>query len=243
MYKLRISVCFFISLYPCTQWIYIYTEVCIEEWIEIGTENVNEGGNLGNDKFRFLDFQSEVYAEYPVKEILEYKFEYEYNAKTGEYGKEIIFKINDPEFEFLKDTTDSVNLNIPITVSSSTETNIPAGNRLFCKACSSQSAVKYGDTCWAFLNGDTNRACGCNSGGWIGSGVYYGGWTSGKCNKCGCQGGGYSGWKTNRQQKGKLPSIGLRISIKVCGSGGMYKYMFIIIYHILALKLLLFLFV
>jgi hypothetical protein len=60
----------------------------------------------------------------------------------------------------------------------------------FCKACSISSASQPGDTCWAITRTtDNHRGCGCNSGGWTGTGVYYGGWPSGTCNSCGCQGG------------------------------------------------------
>jgi len=51
-------------------------------------------------------------------------------------------------------------------------------------------ATLQGDSCWAITPiTDTNRGCGCNSGGWMGTGVYYGGWPEGSCNVCSCQGG------------------------------------------------------
>ena len=50
---------------------------------------------------------------------------------------------------------------------------------------------------------DNYRECGCNSGGWIGNGVYYGGWEVEQCNICACWGGAMAG-----------------IRIEVCGRGG-----------------------
>ena len=66
---------------------------------------------------------------------------------------------------------------------------------------------------------DNYRECGCNSGGWIGNGVYYGGWEVEQCNICACWGGAMAGYKSKGQQKGSIESLGLRITIEVCGSG------------------------
>ena len=83
---------------------------------------------------------------------------------------------------------------------------------VFCKACSASSASRPGDTCWGVLPAsDTRRGCGCNSGSWQGSGVYYGGST--ECNQCGCWGGGFAGHRENGEPKGGLPSEGLTISV------------------------------
>ena len=88
----------------------------------------------------------------------------------------------------------------------------PPAEALFCKACSASSDAKPGDSCWGVLPiSDTRRSCGCNSGGWQGSGVYYGG--EGNCNQCGCWGGAFAGHRENGEQKGGLPSVGLKISV------------------------------
>ena len=84
-----------------------------------------------------------------------------------------------------------------------------SGSATFCHACK-KNGYKWGDTCWG-LTTDTQRACGCNSGGWAGVGIYYGGYKN--PNICGGQGGGFVGYKTNGQQKGNLGSVGLVISI------------------------------
>ena len=111
---------------------------------------------------------------------------------------------------------------------------------------------RWGDTCWGLISKDSShRQCGCNSGGWAGIGIYYGGY---KKNNDGCggikvdfefshsllhtrthalidmhlliiysvtcslndsgQGGGFSGPKKDKQQKGNLPSAGLTIKIQ-----------------------------
>ena len=193
--------------------------VCVPEWVEIAVE---VPGDAGSDKFRYLDFQSEIYAEYGLGQILRYKFEYGYDSNAGTYNDEIIFTLDSPS-EFLKDTADTYALTIPIQVESSSSGIVGTGAAEFCKACSSQQMVaRFGDTCWGFTPvSDDNRGCGCNSGSWTGNGVYYGGWEPGTCNICGCWGGAMAGDKTNGQQKGGISSIGLRISVEVCGSGGM----------------------
>jgi uncharacterized membrane protein len=62
---------------------------------------------------------------------------------------------------------------------------------LFCHACT-KNGYRWGDTCWAVVpTTDYNRQCGCCSGGWTGSGVYYGGYKSPQV--CGGQGGGFTG--------------------------------------------------
>ena len=89
---------------------------------------------------------------------------------------------------------------------------VPPAEALFCKACSAASEIMPGDSCWGILPvNDTRRGCGCNSGGWQGAGVYYGGEEN--CNQCGCWGGGFAGHRENGEQKGGQPSVGLKISV------------------------------
>jgi hypothetical protein len=84
----------------------------------------------------------------------------------------------------------------------------------FCHACT-KNGYRWGDTCWAVVpSGDNNRQCGCCSGGWTGSGMYYGGYK--KQQVCGGQGGGFAGHKANGQSKGNLGSVGLTLSVS-CG--------------------------
>ena len=85
---------------------------------------------------------------------------------------------------------------------------------LWCKVCSGDDTIKYGDTCWAVTpSDDRNRDCGCNSGGWNGEGIYYGGWPGSECNWCNCWGGGFVGHKTIGERKGGLNSIGFNLSM------------------------------
>lgn len=83
---------------------------------------------------------------------------------------------------------------------------------LFCVGCV-ENGTKKGDTCWGITPvGDTHRHCGCNSGGWSGQGIYYGGYKN--PDVCGGQGGGFAGPKAMGWQKGNLPSVGLTLKVK-----------------------------
>lgn len=74
-----------------------------------------------------------------------------------------------------------------------------AGGAVFCKARTSSS--RPGDTSWGVIpKSDTNRDCGCNSGGWTGRGAYYSGSTA--CHYCSCYPGGFTGPQDYGQQKG-----------------------------------------
>ena len=120
------------------------------------------------------------------------------------------------EFDVPRGTSifgDYVDPSIPLT---NVETNqgMLADGAVFCKMCSSSSAEQYGDTCWAVLPADEpNRDCGCNSGGWAGHGIYYGGFE--QCNTCGCRSpNAFTGPRDNGEAKGGIPSAGLRIYVK-----------------------------
>jgi len=98
-------------------------------------------------------------------------------------------------------------------VTSSLDNNLKLGSTAnFCHACV-KGGTKYGDTCWGLIpKKSSHRLCGCNSGGWEGYGIYYGGYKKNN-DGCGGQGGGFAGPKKNNQQKGNLDSVGLRIKI------------------------------
>eukprot|EP01052_Picozoa_sp_SAG31_P036120 SAG31_NODE_4461_length_3213_cov_3.575145_2_plen_965_part_01 len=83
----------------------------------------------------------------------------------------------------------------------------------FCKACSESASVRPGDTCWGIVTNTQYQSCGCNSGGWRGKGIYYGGHRAGDCNQCICWGGGFAGKKSNREAKGGIDSMGLKIYV------------------------------
>eukprot|EP01084_Bolivina_argentea_P271555 462115_1 len=196
------------------------------KWTEIARENVNDAGS---DLFRYLDFGNNIYSKYSICDILKYKIEWNYGTETNKlYTDKIVFELSDSnKYHYIfEDSFNSIDPFIKINILSSTVPNIPpTDDQFFCKRCSSKYNIKYGDTCWAITNkSDTNRDCGCNAGGWVGSGIYYGGNTV--CNACGCFGGAFSGYKTTnisltdtfdqRKMYGGLPSLGLRISIQVC---------------------------
>eukprot|EP01083_Nonionella_stella_P176826 619758_1 len=184
------------------------------EWITIGTE---AKGETGSSLWRYLDFGSMIYDVYDVSQIKQYKFEWNVNSESS-YTDRIIFELADvnPNHKIFEDSLDSIHYNIKINIVSSTNSVVGVGHdQLFCKACSSSYGTRWGDTCWAILDfSDTNRNCGCNSGGWTGSGIYYGGTPSSPCT-CGCHGGAFAGYKSSGQAKGDQSSVGVRLSIGV----------------------------
>ena len=96
-----------------------------------------------------------------------------------------------PNLEILTLETNDASLNTAVSND---------GGAKFCRAAVYPN-VKPGDTSWGIIpNGSTQRGCGCNSGGWSGYGVYYGG--SIDQTNCGAQGGRFAGYKSNGQPKG-----------------------------------------
>lgn len=148
-------------------------------------------GSCGSDRIRTLSVGS-CHGSGP----------YHYKITDASGGQWVQFKSSTCIF------TSSPNLNIQITDVSSSSGHIKSGAK-FCKACGSGSA-KFGDSCWGVV-ADGHRQCGCNSGGWTGIGFYYGGYA--QCNRCACWGGGFSGIRTNGQQKGRVCNHGLKIYI------------------------------
>ena len=75
----------------------------------------------------------------------------------------------------------------------------------FCRAYA--GALIPGDTSWAIKQKDeASSACGCNSGGWQGTGSYYGGKGDGGQTVCSSWGGGWAGTAGNGVQKGGVSS-------------------------------------
>lgn len=74
----------------------------------------------------------------------------------------------------------------------------------FCRAYA--GSLIPGDTSWAVKQrAESSNACGCNSGGWQGTGSYYGGkGTSGNNDGCDPQGGGWAGTADNSVKKGGI---------------------------------------
>jgi len=153
---------------------------------------VSEGtGSCGSDRIKTLSV-GHCHGSAP----------YHYKITDASGGQWVQFKSSTCIF------TSGPNLNIEISDVSSSSGHIKSGAK-FCKACG-EGGAKYGDTCWGVV-ADGHRACGCNSGGWAGTGFYYGGYQ--KCNRCACWGGGFSGIRTPGQQKGKICNHGLKIYI------------------------------
>ncbi|CAK0844055.1 unnamed protein product [Prorocentrum cordatum] len=148
-------------------------------------------GSCGTDKIRTLSV-GHCHGSAP--------FQYKITDASG--GQWVQFKSSTCIF------TSSPDLNIQIDDVSSSSGHIKPGAK-FCKACGA-GGTKFGDSCWGVV-ADDHRHCGCNSGGWTGTGFYYGGYKH--CNRCACWGGGFSGIRTNGQQKGRICTNGLKIYI------------------------------
>ena len=162
------------------------------EWYLVAEEVV---GDSGNDDLRKLEISVPDY----------------YRVRM-EWGDADAFV----EFDMPRGTSifgDYVDPSIPLTNVATNQAMLQDG-AVFCKMCSSSSAEQYGDTCWAVLPADEpNRDCGCNSGGWAGHGIYYGGFD--QCNTCGCRSpNAFTGPRDDGQAKGGVPSAGLRIYVK-----------------------------
>eukprot|EP01084_Bolivina_argentea_P267952 455010_1 len=180
------------------------------EWVVIATEARGTTKANAGDQFRFLDFQDEIYDNYPLCNIKQYKLEY-----GSSFENSVVFELESEHYVF-EDSLQSIDLSLPITIISSTESAFSEGDSAwFCKACASDSSTRFGDTCWGVIvASDENRQCGCNSSPWHGKGLFYGG--NSDANQCGAHGGAFSGFTTYGGQKGGLASIGLRLSIMVC---------------------------
>ncbi len=90
-----------------------------------------------------------------------------------------------------------------------------AGGAVLCVA-SRDGDVRPGDTSWAVKpQDDMFNDCGCNSGGWWGRGVFYGGTRPDEQTTCCGHGGGWSGAADLGQQKGGIyPSYEAQIWIR-----------------------------
>ena len=173
-----------------------------------------------NDMMRFLDISYSTQATDMYNDP-DYTF-IGYRVSWGS-GDFVLFSFDDSDDD-LHLLGDNVGINqyTEITFLDSTVGGYGSGSSgYWCKACGTSSTSRYGDTCWGITStSDTNRGCGCNSGGWTGTGIYYGGWEGAaggdgvnECNICGCWGGAFAGYKTNGQQKGNLNSVGVTIEM------------------------------
>merc|ERR1712048_680288 len=127
---------------------------------------------------------------------------YRVRMEWGEEGAFAEFTVPPGKNIFSQEKED---LFIPVKhiVTSSLDNNLNLGSANFCHACV-KGGTKYGDTCWGLIpKKSSHRLCGCNSGGWEGYGIYYGGYKKNN-DGCGGQGGGFAGPKKEQSAKGKL---------------------------------------
>jgi hypothetical protein len=87
-----------------------------------------------------------------------------------------------------------------------------AGGAVFCRG-SQSPLVRPGDSSWAIKpKDDTHQDCGCNSGGWLGRGAFYGGHSD--ATLCNPSGGGWAGVTDDGQPKGGVKRFGVKLWIR-----------------------------
>ena len=183
----------------------------LEEWLLV-SETIGDTGSTSN-RHLSQSYPAEVVTRFNDNAYTFYGYKLEYGA-SNDY---IIFNfVDSAQDELLLGDGVGLGPNIPINIIETSISGFTEGlsTGYWCKQCSSLDNNNYGDTCWGIVpSSDGNRGCGCNSGGWAGSGLYYGGYPSGQCNICSCWDGGFAGYKSNGQQKGGLNSVGFTLSI------------------------------
>jgi hypothetical protein len=155
----------------------------------------DDSGSCGDDSIRVLDFPNACSGGAPYRVRIE-----------TQDGSEFV--------EFTTDTclfgADFADMNVEIRDVTASHGSIN-DNAQFCKACRA-GGERWGDTCWGVV-ADGHRGCGCNSGGWTGTGMYYGGFS--QATRCGSWPGSFSGFRGNGQQKGRICNNGVRILMEV----------------------------
>jgi hypothetical protein len=163
------------------------------EWTLITEDAPGSGNNCGSDSTRVLDFPDACSAGAPYRIMVE--------SHNG-----------DEWVEFKTDTCifdgSLMDMNVDIYDVTSSDGSI-GDNAEFCKACSS-GGTRWGDTCWGVVT-SSHRSCGCNSGGWTGSGMYYGGYSG--ADRCASWPGSFSGMRNYGQQKGSICTNGVKIYV------------------------------
>lgn len=160
-------------------------------WVLITEDAVGEGNNCGEDATRLLDFPDACSGGAP----------FHIRIETQDSNEWVEFKTDTCVFDA---ALEDMNVEIYEVTASNPSIN---DNSQFCKACSS-SSERYGDSCWGVVT-DGHRSCGCNSGGWSGAGMYYGGHSN--PTRCGSWPGSFSGFRGNGQQKGSVCNNGMRL--------------------------------
>lgn len=185
--------------------VYAFATPDDDEWLTVFSEDVGSGlgSEYDGDAMHLLNFpslESDLFArgDYYVR------FEW---AGGNQYFQFKVPAGND----IFKQAAGQQNIEVN-EVLTSVQSPAFGSEALFCHACY-KGGPKFGDTCWGVTPlSDSQRGCGCNSGGWAGNGIYYGGYV--KQDQCAGQGGGFTGPKLNGQPKGKLPSIGLTLKVR-----------------------------
>jgi hypothetical protein len=169
------------------------------KFLGVNVGDAGRGAHFGDDmligmRFRFL------YAEMRVDS---------YNQ--GNFVDGIWFRIDEEVFG------NNVRKTMPISNLLTTNDNLrtwvdAAGGAIFCRGSMSPD-VRPGDSSWAIKpQDDTHGGCGCNDGGWLGRGAFYGGHPD--ATSCNPSGGGWAGVTDNGQAKGDVKKFGVKIWIR-----------------------------
>jgi len=163
------------------------------DWRLVTEDATSSGNNCGDDNTRVLNFPDACSGGAPYRILVE--------SQNGEEWVE--FKTDTCIF-----SGSFVDMNVDIYDVTSSDASI-GDDAQFCKACGS-GGERWGDTCWGVVT-SSHRSCGCNSGGWAGSGMYYGGYEG--ATRCASWPGSFSGMRNSGQQKGSICTNGVKIFI------------------------------
>lgn len=169
------------------------------KFLGIDVGDAGRGARYGDDMLIGTHFR-DLYAEVRIDD---------YNS--GNFVDGIWFKIQEEMF------TNTVRKAMPITDLLTTNQDLKgwvetAGGAILCRGSQSPD-VRPGDSSWAIKpQDDMHGGCGCNDGGWLGRGAFYGGHPD--ATSCSPSGGGWSGVTDNGGPKGDIKRFGLKLWIR-----------------------------
>ncbi len=184
-------------------------------WTLVGLELAGSTGT-----FRFLDADTnndKALAAGTANGLIGKRFIGKYVGVLMKWGSDSLQFTRASSFDLFANTVNSA---VALTNFQTSDSNLDgwvsnAGGAVLCVA-SRDNDIRPGDTSWAITpKDDNNRFCGCDSGGWIGRGAYYGGTVNGQQTACLGFGGGWAGAKDNGVQKGSItPNYETRLFVR-----------------------------
>lgn len=169
------------------------------KFLGVNVGDASRGARFGDDMLIGMHFRF-LYSEMRVDSF-----------NSGNFVDEIRFRIDEEVFG------NNIRKTMPITSLTSSNSDLQmwvdaAGGAIFCRGSKSPD-VRPGDSSWAIKpKDDTHGDCGCNDGGWLGRGAFYGGHPD--ANSCNPSGGGWSGVTDAGEPKGNVKRFGLKIWVR-----------------------------